>query len=195
MVSPVREVSRPAPEPAPVHPVEGPDRKVTSVKRVRVFAALLCVAVLAADQLSKEWALQRLASGPVDLVPTLRLALFHNDGASFSTGAGQGRLIGALVIVIIGAVVWMLVHQRRTPQTLVLAAVLGGALGNLGDRVFRADEGFLTGRVVDFIDVTWFAVFNVADSFVVVGALTFGLLELLDQRNSRDASEAPTEPA
>ncbi len=55
--------------------------------------------------------------------------------------------------------------------------ILGGALGNLGDRIFRADDGVLSGAVVDFIDVTWYAVFNLADVFVVCGATVFALVE------------------
>ena len=68
------------------------------------------------------------------------------------------------------------------------AAILGGALGNLIDRVVRADDGLLSGNVVDFIDVTWYAVFNVADMFVVCGCIVLVLYEL---RHRSDAAELP----
>ena len=60
--------------------------------------------------------------------------------------------------------------------------ILGGAIGNLVDRAARADDGVLSGAVIDFIDVTWYAVFNVADIFVVCGCLAFVGHELLLHR-------------
>lgn len=149
---------------------------------VYVLATLLATAVLALDQASKQWAVGRLAGAPIEILPTVRLTLFLNDGASFSAGAGNGRVVGIFVIVIIGAVLRLIVTQRRPAVVLVLSVVLGGALGNLWDRIFRAEAGFLTGGVVDFIDVSWFAVFNVADTFVVVGALTYAFLEITAHR-------------
>jgi len=71
-----------------------------------------------------------------------------------------------------------------------LAVVAGGAAGNLLDRLFRTgDDSPLTGAVVDFIDVEWYAVFNVADAAVVVGLIWFVLLELLGS-----PSDPPTPP-
>jgi signal peptidase II len=58
--------------------------------------------------------------------------------------------------------------------------VLGGAIGNLLDRAFRPGDGFLGGGVVDFIDLQWWPVFNLADSAIVVGAITLFLLQWQD---------------
>ena len=52
---------------------------------------------------------------------------------------------------------------------IAVGAIIGGAIGNLGDRAFREGEGFFGGAVVDFIDLQWWPVFNVADSAIVVG--------------------------
>jgi signal peptidase II len=65
---------------------------------------------------------------------------------------------------------------------------MGGAIGNLADRLLRAEDRFLSGEVIDFIDVSWYAVFNVADMFVVCGAFTFAGFELvMHRRAERDA--------
>ena len=76
------------------------------------------------------------------------------------------------------------------------ASILGGALGNLVDRLFRADDGPLSGEVIDFIDVTWYAVFNVADIFVVCGCVAFGVYEVMVLRHERAEqlrTEAPAD--
>ena len=57
--------------------------------------------------------------------------------------------------------------------------VAGGALGNLGDRAFRGDDGFLHGAVVDFIDLQWWPIFNVADSAIVVGGILLVVVSML----------------
>ena len=58
---------------------------------------------------------------------------------------------------------------------VAMGMIVGGALGNLGDRLFRGDAGFLHGSVVDFIDLQWWPVFNVADMGVVCGAVLLAI--------------------
>ncbi|MEM9464488.1 MAG: signal peptidase II [Actinomycetota bacterium] len=146
------------------------------------------------DQVTKWWALRELEDGSViELVPTLEFDLAYNSGFSFGTGEGLGRWIGVLVI----ALCLFLVHQIRVSETAlranIAAIVLGGAIGNLLDRIFRAEDGPLSGEVIDFIDVTWYAVFNVADIFVVCGCITFGFHEIqLARRRDDDPDPAPT---
>lgn len=152
--------------------------------------AIVIAAVPALDQLSKEWAINRLSGGRIiKILPTLELDLTYNSGFSFGTGAGHGPLVGALVIALCGFIGWRLWIETRTARAAILAAILGGALGNLIDRVLRADDGLLSGKVVDFIDVTWYAVFNVADTFVVCGCIVLVLYEL---RHRSDAAEPPS---
>ncbi|MXW76341.1 MAG: signal peptidase II [Acidimicrobiaceae bacterium] len=151
---------------------------------------IVIAVVLALDQLSKEWAINRLSGGRIiEILPTLELDLTYNSGFSFGTGAGHGPLVGTLVIALCGFICWRLCIETITARAAILSAILGGALGNLIDRVLRADDGLLSGDVVDFIDVTWYAVFNVADMFVVCGCIVLVLYEL---RHRSDAAELPS---
>ena len=159
------------------------------------YAGLIILFALGLDQWSKEWALNELSNGrTIEVLPSLEFDLTFNSGFSFSTGSGLGNLIGYLVIGLCGFIVWQISKETRPTRTWIYAAILGGALGNLVDRIFRADEGFLSGEVIDFIDVTWYAVFNVADMFVVVGCVVFVIDELLYQRrNPKNAADNATE--
>ena len=155
--------------PGPIEPA-APASRAASARRPIVLAAA-GLAVVVADQLSKTWAVWALDDGPIDIVWTLRFRLLFNDGAAFSRGAGFGPVIAVLAI---GVVVLLYRTGRAVtsvPGTVALGLVLGGALGNLADRSFRAGDGFLGGAVVDFIDFQWYPVFNLADSAVVIGAI------------------------
>jgi len=160
--------------------------------------ALAVVVVLVLDQLSKAWAVARLCDPPycpdratpepVDLVWTLRLAYAENTGMAFSKASGSGRWI-ALVAVGIVAVLLFVARRLRSPYQLVLVGVVvGGALGNLVDRVFRASDGFLSGGVVDFIDLQWWPIFNIADTAVVVGGILLALSMVFEPGGSRSAA-------
>lgn len=131
--------------------------------------------VLVIDQLTKHWALNRLGDGStIDLFWTLRFNLAFNTGMAFSQGAGMGPVIA---VVVVAVVVVLVRHTARTTHSLRAVAaglVIGGAVGNLVDRLFRGDA-WLRGAVVDFIDLQWFPIFNVADAAVVIGG---GLLVL-----------------
>ena len=131
---------------------------------------LIIAAVVVADQASKNWALNSLSDGrTIDLVWTLRFNLVFNSGMAFSQGQGLGRLIGLLAI---GVAVWLWFSLRKATSRLSVigtSMLIGGALGNVVDRMFRGEK-WLAGAVVDFIDLQWFPVFNIADSAVTVGA-------------------------
>jgi signal peptidase II len=95
--------------------------------------------------------------------------LVFNSGMAFSQGQGLGRLIGLLAI---GVAVWLWFSLRKATSRLSVigtSMLIGGALGNVVDRLFRGEK-WLAGAVVDFIDLQWFPVFNIADSAVTVGA-------------------------
>ncbi|MCY4069047.1 MAG: signal peptidase II [Acidimicrobiaceae bacterium] len=137
----------------------------------RIARALLAaVLVLAVDQATKWWALQALDDGRIiDLVWTLRLRLVFNTGAAFGSFQGLGPLLG---IVAVGVTVVLLFNRRLVSDRWSAAAagcIAGGALGNFTDRLFRSSDGFLQGAVIDFIDVQWWPVWNVADMGIVVG--------------------------
>ena len=131
---------------------------------------LIIVAVVIADQATKNWALNSLSDGrTIDLFWTLRFNLVFNSGMAFSQGQGLGRLIGLLAI---GVAVWLWLSLKKVSTNLSLvgtAMLIGGALGNVVDRLFRGEK-WLAGSVIDFIDLQWFPVFNIADSAVTLGA-------------------------
>lgn len=131
----------------------------------------LIAVIVASDQLTKHWALNRLSDNRViDLVGSLRFKLAFNKGMAFSQATGAGPIIGALgFVVVIVIVVWL----RRSAQGAAAVAaglIVGGAIGNLADRLLRGDA-WLRGAVVDFIDVQWWPVFNVADAAISIGAV------------------------
>jgi signal peptidase II len=148
------------------------------VRHRGTFAAAAAV-VLVLDQLTKHWALQALSDGPIDLVGSLRLKLTFNDSAAFSLGGGRTGLIAAFGVVVVAVIIRLGLRAERRLWALGLGVVLGGALGNLVDRAFRTGDGLLGGKVVDFIDVQWWPVFNVADTALWVG---IGLLLLSSWR-------------
>jgi len=135
--------------------------------------------VVALDQLTKHWALNALDDGPIDLVGSLRLKLTFNDGAAFSLGSGRTVWITLVALAVVGVILRLGLTADRLLWATGLGAILGGALGNLTDRLLRAGDGLLGGRVVDFIDLQWWPVFNVADIALWVG---IGLLLLSSWR-------------
>ena len=133
--------------------------------------SLVGAAALIVDQLTKWWALNVLADRSIDLVWTLRLHLVHNSGAAFGRGQGLGPLLSVLIVVV---VVFLVRHASRTGDHVtgcIVGAIVGAATSNLLDRVFRADDGPLSGAVVDFLDLQWWPVFNLADAVIVVSGI------------------------
>jgi signal peptidase II len=141
----------------------------------RIVAFVVAAVVVVADQLTKWWALNTLDDGPIVVIDGFfQFRLTFNTGASFSMLSQAGPLIGIVVFGVIGLIVFVLGDASRRIEGVALGLVLGGAIGNLIDRVARGD-GFLDGAVVDFIDFSFFATFNVADAAVTIGV---GLLLL-----------------
>lgn len=144
-------------------------------RRRRLLIPALALAVVVVDQLTKTWALHHTVDGR-HVVGPLWLVLTFNSGAAFSLGRGVAPVVEAVVIAI---VVWLLALSRRAsrvatvPGLVGLGLLLGGAIGNLIDRVFRHHGG----AVIDFVDAlrigthSWWPVFNVADSAIVIGVL------------------------
>lgn len=146
--------------------------------RSDLTVAAIAAAVIVVDQLSKTWAEHALADRVIHVVWTLRFALAHNTGAAFSllSGKGAGPAIALLAVIVVVILVRTNRALRSGWGTAAVGLVLGGALGNLSDRLFRSHSGFLQGGVVDFIDVQWWPVFNVADACIVVGAIILGIV-------------------
>ncbi|WP_438951554.1 signal peptidase II [Porticoccus sp.] len=149
---------------------------------------LLSGLVILVDQITKYWASASLVYGrAVELLPILNLTLLHNPGAAFSFLSEAGgwqrwffTVVALAVSIFIG--LWMArLGRGKTLLGIALALVLGGAIGNLLDRVFL-------GYVVDFIDIHYlnyhWPAFNVADSAITVGAI----LLVIESFYSHDSS-------
>jgi signal peptidase II len=150
------------------------------------------------DQLVKWLSTNYLTEGePVRILGGLiYLSLLRNSGAAFSLGSGYTWVFPLITLAVIGWIGWMARRLRSVPWAVSLGLVLGGALGNLGDRLFRAPGPF-QGHVVDMISLfapyaEKFAVFNIADSCLSVGVALAVLLELTGRQ--RDGSRAHRAP-
>ena len=175
-------MGEPAPSPAmtpdETDPGHEPDAAATvgaealPPRRLRLVA-VVALTVLVLDQASKHWALNALADGRViEVVGSLQFNLFFNRGVAFSLGSdsGLGPWISVLAVIVVVGVSFG--ATSRFPLGAVASGLIsGGAAGNLIDRAFRGDDGFLHGAVIDFIDLQWWPVFNIADSAIVVGAM------------------------
>ena len=147
---------------------------------------------LGLDQITKQWALSALSDGPNHVIGPLSFRLVFNSGSAFGINALSGLWLGLLAIVVVG---FLLFYSRNLPSkamTVLLGLVIGGALGNLADRIFRAGDGFLSGSVVDFIDLSRWPVFNLADSGIVVGAIGAAFMgsRMFEKQKSREPAGA-----
>jgi signal peptidase II len=132
-----------------------------------VRAALVLVAVLVLDQLTKRLVAHSIAPGErVALLPGIHLVHTRNHGVAFGLEAGHGTLVAILVgLALLGLLVYFATHSSRPLIWLATGLLLGGALGNLIDRI-------RTGAVVDFVQLPlgW-PPFNLADASIVLGVL------------------------
>jgi signal peptidase II len=154
---------------------------------------LLSAFIVLADQASKSYIAQRFGEFEhISVLPILDITRMHNVGAAFSflaTASGWQRplFIGLAIVVSIGIIVWLLRLKSGSHGLLAggLALVLGGALGNVIDRI-------RLGHVIDFIHFHWneayFPAFNVADSAITVGAACLLLDALFEGRQKPDAN-------
>jgi signal peptidase II len=167
---------------------------MTDPKRDRAASwLLLSVLVVLADQASKYYITQHFGEFEhITLLPVLDVTRMHNVGAAFSflaSASGWQRwvFIGLAGVVSVGIIVWLLRLKERAHGLLAcgLALVLGGALGNVIDRI-------RLGYVIDFIHFHWdrayFPAFNVADSAITVGAACLLLDALFEGKRKPDAN-------
>ncbi|HEV7896759.1 MAG TPA: signal peptidase II [Planosporangium sp.] len=165
--------------------------------------AVAGVLVLLTDILTKQWAVSALSGRePVRLLGgAIYLDLIRNSGAAFSLGTGYTFVFPVITVAVVAWICWTARRLRSAPWAVALGLLLGGALGNLSDRIFRA-PGPMVGHVVDMISLfaprgEYFAVFNAADSALCVGVSLAVLLELTGRRvdgtrtRSRDQPGVP----
>lgn len=137
----------------------------------RLAALAVAATVVVFDHLTKFWAVKALSDEPIELLGDfLALRIHRNPGAAFGLLQGAGSLLALLAIAVVVIIVLGLKPGLDRLSTISLGLVLGGATGNLADRLFRG-EGFADGEVVDFIDFNFWPTFNVADSAITIGAV------------------------
>jgi signal peptidase II len=138
----------------------------TGTRRLAVALSVV-VGVVLVDQLTKWWAVTRLARGPIHVIGTLDFELARNTGASFSLFQGKAFVLVPVAVVLIGVLVVLAWRAPSVGRAAILGLILGGALGNLCDRAFRDEHG----AVVDFVALHFWPTFNVADASIVVGCV------------------------
>ena len=149
----------------------------------------LAVFIIVIDQLTKYWITQMFAYGEtLELLPILNLTLVHNMGAAFSflsDAGGWQRWFFAIISLVVSTVLVVWLYRLPSRQHLLataIALILGGALGNLCDRV-------LLGYVVDFVDAHYqqhhWPAFNVADAAITLGAVLLILESLLTPKQHK----------
>jgi signal peptidase II len=163
--------------------------------------AVTAVLALATDLATKVTAVALLeGERPVRLLGgAVYLVLFRNSGAAFSMATGLTWLLTIIAMIVVVAIIRLAPRLRSAGWAFGLGLVLGGAMGNLSDRLFRA-PGPLRGHVIDFLSVfapdgSFFPVFNAADSAIVVGGLLLMLLAVLgiEYDGTRHRSRRSTE--
>jgi lipoprotein signal peptidase len=162
-------------------------------RRVRLLL-LVAAGIFAADVISK---VAVVAVGLSPLYPVrllggfLTLTLLRNSGAAFSFGPGLTVVFTLIAVGVIGFILRTSRRLRSLPWAITLGLLLGGAMGNLTDRLLRAPGAF-RGDVVDWIQVPHWPVFNVADSAIVCGGVLAVLLAARGIRldGSREAGRA-----
>ena len=135
--------------------------------RARLLLAGIAAAAFAADQATKTWAVHRLRRGPVHVVGPLDLRLTYNTGGAFGLGGGRAPFFMAAAVVLVVVLVRLGRADRGRLPAIALGLLVGGAAGNLADRLFR----HAAGGVVDFIHLGWWPTFNVADAAITCGGL------------------------
>ena len=130
-----------------------------------VYLTIFASAIVAVDQWTKALAAAQLTDCVDVIIPGwLELRYLLNDGMALSMFRGGRWVFVALTAVFFAFVVWIIAKKHLKPELWCLAAITGGAIGNLIDRV-------RTGAVVDMISIPWFSTFNVADLFITFGAI------------------------
>ena len=149
----------------------------------RLLAFAVAAGVIVADQLTKWWVVATLPGDPIVVIDGFfQLRYITNTGAAFGILPGAGSIIALLAVAAAVVIVLLVRELGGKLENVAMGLVLGGAIGNLIDRVFRGD-GFLDGGVVDWIDFSFFPAFNVADSAITIGAgLAIIVAFLLDGR-------------
>ena len=169
---------------------------LTLRRKYPIWGSVLLVAALvwAIDFVSKNWAINYLAGKePRKLIGNLlRITFTQNSGAAFGFATGGTIFLVVFAIFVVGLIGYWTPKITSRKWGVVLGLVLGGTLGNLNDRILRANvgTGAMRGRVIDWIELPHWPVFNLADSSIVVAAIIASYLSLRNivsiERNTSD---------
>jgi len=141
----------------------------------------VAAAAFLADRVTKVWAESRLVDAPLEVIDgILTLRFTTNSGGAFSIGGSAPWIFVTASVLVIGIIVATAFRHTSLLSAAAVGLILGGALGNLTDRAIRGD-GF-RGRVVDFIDVHVWPIFNLADTAIVIGAVLLAVGSFIDAR-------------
>jgi signal peptidase II len=147
-------------------------------RRVSGLSLAIAAVIVVLDQLTKHWAVNALADGAArHVVWTLQWNLTFNSGMAVSRGEGWGPIIGLLAFVVVLVLASTSARLGTRLAEVGAGLLIGGAVGNLVDRLFRG-EAWMRGAVVDFIDMQWWPIFNIADMGVTIGAVVFAIAAL-----------------
>jgi signal peptidase II len=166
-----------------------PDAGSSRASHRRRLALTLMVSgvVIVADQVTKSLAVADLHR-PVHLIGPFGLSLGYNSGSAFSLFTGRAAVLGPVGGLLVVALLWLAWRAGTAAMAVSLGLVLGGAMGNLADRAFRGHGG----GVVDFITLSHWPTFNVADASITVGVVLVALTLLrFDARDRRTGDGAP----
>lgn len=166
-----------APDPIPL--TQEPEQAARNRRSLLPIALLVAGIVILLDQFTKWLAVTYLEGQPsVEVIgPALKFTFVRNPGAAFSLGGGYTVIFSILAAVVAVVIVVTARTLTSLAWAIALGGLLGGALGNLLDRLLR-EPGFLRGHVVDFIQLPYFAIFNVADIAVCCSAALIVILTI-----------------
>ncbi len=150
-----------------------------------LLAGTVTLLVILTDQLSTSWALSRLSKGPIHVIGPLSFSLAMNTGFSFGIARGNSLVIAIVALIFVVVIFWMVLRTKSMSLVAAYGMIIGGAMGNLADRVFRGDHG----AVVDFIHLRYWPTFNVADACIDIGVLLVVVIWIAQSVHSQNESK------
>ena len=140
---------------------------------IRRYALAVGIAafVVTIDAVTKHWASIHFVGNPVEVIPGfLTFTYTENPGAAFGSLQNVGPILGLAAIGVTLGLLWALRHPRPGLEVVAFGLIMGGALGNLSDRIFRG-PGLLDGKVIDWVNLWWIPTFNLADASITIAVI------------------------
>jgi signal peptidase II len=163
---------------------------VTRARSITLALYATAAVVYALDRMTKLWVEAALAGRPpIEIVPgVLSFNYTTNSGGAFGLGRSAPWVFAGATVLVSVVIVFVSFRLDRRPLALALGLILGGALGNLTDRILNGPG--LSGSVIDFIDLQVWPVFNLADASIVVGAIVLAMSSARREEPEGMAEEA-----